>query len=250
VGISLNDEKLTGLILASMSNIVPEGFLLCDGRAISRSVYSNLFSISPRTSGIITVATANIITWTNHGLATGQSIQFTTTGILPTGLNVGTVYFIRVINTSTFNLYTTQAQAMNTSSTIGQISFTVTGSGSHTGTVLYWGNGNGSTTFNIPDGQGVYLRGIGNPQNFIDTTPYQIVMGQKLDDAMENHQHIFNHSPGGYSLGGGGSHGLFTGYGALTAPFTNGASVGSMNSGKSSSETRVKSIGVNYFIKY
>jgi hypothetical protein len=240
MGIALNDEKLTGLILPSFSNIVPEGFFLCDGSAKSRADFENLFSISPRVQSIVTVSTANVITWTTHGLATGHSIQFTTSGVLPIGLTVGVVYFVRVINANTFNLYTTQAQAMNTGATTGQVTFTVTGSGTHTALVYYWGNGNGSTTFNIPDGRGIHLRGIGSPQNFIDTTAYGIVIGQKLDDTVQSHTHVFDvqSNQGGSNVpgGGGGVGGLQSGTG--------------VNSGRTSTETRVKSIGVNYFIKY
>ena len=253
--ISLNDEKLTGLILSSFSNIVPEGFLLCDGSAKNRIDFSNLFAIAPKTQGTVTVVGSNTITWVSHGLATGHSIQFTTTGILPSGLAVNVVYYIRFLTADTFNLYTTLAGSMNTTSTNGQVLFTINGSGTHTGLVYYWGNGNGNTTFNIPDTRGIYLRGVGSPQNFLDSTSYAFSMGQKIDDGFQGHHHsasltrntILSSDLPNFMLSGGSwvaVENLSIGV-SVTNP-----TQGSNGSPRITNETRVKSIGVNYFIKY
>ena len=253
--ISLNDEKLTGLILPSFSNIVPEGFFLCDGSPKSRTDFSNLFAISPRTQASITVTTANVITWTSHGLATGHSIQFSTSGTLPSGIIASTVYYIRVLTADTFNLYTFLSQAMNTASTTGQITFTVSGSGTHTGLVYYWGNGNGINTFNIPDTRGIYLRGVGSPQNFLDSSSYTFLMGQKIDDGFQGHHHsasltrnsVLSSDLPNFMLSGGSwvaVENLSIGV-SVTNP-----TQGSNGSPRITNETRVKSIGVNYFIKY
>lgn len=247
MAISLNDEKLTGLILASMSNVRPEGFLLCDGVAINRTTYSSLFALSPSITSIVTMTIASpcVVTWNSHGLATGQSIQFTTSGALPTFSTVQTVYFIRVINANTFNLYTTLSNAMNTGVTTGIINTTGTQSGIHTALVYYWGNGNGSTTFNIPDGRGVVLRGSGNPISFLDATSYNYILGQKIDDAFQTH-----------------THNVTDVYPFISEPTQTGGNFLSMVSNTSqsntttaptnraSTETRVKSISVNYYIKF
>lgn len=52
----------------------------------------------------MTIATPCVVTWTAHGLFSGQEIQFTTTGALPTGLAVNTSYWINVTGTDTFNV--------------------------------------------------------------------------------------------------------------------------------------------------
>lgn len=245
MAITLNDEKLTGLIIASVStsSVIPEGFLLCDGSAISRSVYSNLFSVVPSTTSTITMTIASpcVVTWSNHGLATGHSIQFSTTGALPTFSTVQTVYYIRVINTNTFNIYNTLSNAMNTAATTGIINTSGSQSGVHTGLVYYWGNGNGSTTFNIPDGRGVYLRGIGSPTAFLDSTSYTYIIGQKIDDAMQSHTHSYTTVNPIEPTSAGGSFLATTGGASST---TGGAS------NRTTTETRVKSIGVRYYIKY
>lgn len=60
--------------------------------------------VSPSSTFTVTVAAPAVVTWTNHGLENGTPVTFTTTGALPTGLAVGTVYYVRDRTTSTFRL--------------------------------------------------------------------------------------------------------------------------------------------------
>lgn len=58
-------------------------------------------------SGVtMTIATPCVVTWTAHGMLTGDSITFTTSGALPTGLAVNTQYWITKVSDNTFNLST------------------------------------------------------------------------------------------------------------------------------------------------
>ncbi len=59
----------------------------------------------------VTIAAPGVMTWTGHGLVSGQKIQLTTTGALPTGLSTATTYWITVIDANTFNLSTSLANA-------------------------------------------------------------------------------------------------------------------------------------------
>lgn len=59
----------------------------------------------------VTIAAPGVMTWTGHGLVSGQKIQLSTTGALPTGLAASTTYWITVINANTFNLSTSLANA-------------------------------------------------------------------------------------------------------------------------------------------
>lgn len=59
----------------------------------------------------VTIAAPGVMTWTAHGLVSGQRIQLTTTGALPTGLTAATTYWITVIDANTFNLSTSLANA-------------------------------------------------------------------------------------------------------------------------------------------
>jgi hypothetical protein len=56
----------------------------------------------------MTIAAPGVVTWTAHGMSTGQSITFTTTGALPTGLTANTQYFVTVVDANTFKLSTTR----------------------------------------------------------------------------------------------------------------------------------------------
>lgn len=252
MAIYLNNEKLTGTIIAGMSNIVPDGYLLCDGSAISRTVYSNLFQFSPKTISIVTMTIANpcVVTWTNHGLATGHSIQFTTTGSLPTGVTAGTVYYIDVVSVNTFYLYDSLSNAILASGT-GRVISSGSQSGNHTATVYYWGNGNGSTTFNIPDSRGVVLRGSGTSSAFVCNATIRV--GEKTNDAFYVHNHGGgNHGHNIYEGGGGaGDSENATDSEPLVDNFWRTQNSGTIISSQGDSiETKVKSIGVNYFIKY
>lgn len=57
----------------------------------------------------VTIATPAVMTWTSHGMSSGQKIQLTTTGALPTGLSAATSYWVNVIDANTFNLSTSLA---------------------------------------------------------------------------------------------------------------------------------------------
>jgi len=66
----------------------------------------------------ITIATPGVITSTAHGLTLNDSIRFTTTGALPTGLVVGTTYFVisAGLTANTFEVSTSLGgSAVNTS---------------------------------------------------------------------------------------------------------------------------------------
>lgn len=59
----------------------------------------------------ITIATPGVVTYTAHGLYTGQKCQIATTGALPTGLAAATTYYVRKIDANSFNLCTSLANA-------------------------------------------------------------------------------------------------------------------------------------------
>lgn len=77
----------------------------------------------------VTIAAPGVVTWTGHGMSTGQSITFTTTGALPTGITANTQYFITVVDANTFKLSTSLANVA------AGTFITTTGSqsGTHTG---------------------------------------------------------------------------------------------------------------------
>jgi hypothetical protein len=61
----------------------------------------------------MTIATPCVVTWTAHGMVSGQRIQLTTTGALPTGLSANTTYWVTVIDANTFKLSSSLANAQS-----------------------------------------------------------------------------------------------------------------------------------------
>jgi hypothetical protein len=66
----------------------------------------------------VTIASPAVVSWTSHGLAESTRVVFSTTGALPTGLAINTVYFVRNPLANSFNLATTAGgTVINTSGT-------------------------------------------------------------------------------------------------------------------------------------
>ena len=64
----------------------------------------------------VTIASPGVVTDTGHGWLGGERVILQTTGALPTGLSVNTVYFIKYIDANTYNLSTTSGGSnINTS---------------------------------------------------------------------------------------------------------------------------------------
>jgi microcystin-dependent protein len=143
----------TGVITPYAGRTAPSNWLSCDGAAVSRATFAALFAvISPTLAGnpTITNATPAVVTLTAHGLITGDQIYLTTTGGLPTGLSINTIYFVIKIDANTFNLSTTLANAIAGT----KIATSSAGSGTHTAVACPFGLGDGTTTFNTPDLRG------------------------------------------------------------------------------------------------
>jgi len=87
----------------------------------------NYFTTSTVT---ITIATPGVVTWTAHGLKTGNRLQLTTTGALPTGLAASVTYWVVVIDANSFSLATSLVNAAAAT----RIATSGTQSGTHTAT--------------------------------------------------------------------------------------------------------------------
>jgi microcystin-dependent protein len=137
----------SGLIMMWPVAPVPTGWLSCDGSAVSRATYPTLFGIVAPVFGTITVTIASpaVVSAAAHGLQVGDQVFFTTSGALPTGITANTLYYVisAGYGANAFEISATRGgSAVNTSGTQ---------SGTHTMTVCFFGLGDGSTTFNLPD---------------------------------------------------------------------------------------------------
>jgi hypothetical protein len=75
----------------------------------------------------MTIASPAVISWAAHGFSAGQAVQFLSTGALPTGLTIGTWYFVLATGLV--------AGAFQVAATVGGAAINTTGtqSGVHTG---------------------------------------------------------------------------------------------------------------------
>ena len=80
----------------------------------------------------ITIASPGVASWTAHGLNTGDRLQLTTTGALPTGLSASTTYWVVKVDANSFSLATTLAN----SAAGTKINTSGSQSGTHTATAI------------------------------------------------------------------------------------------------------------------
>jgi len=183
-------------------------------------------------------------------LISGDVIYLTTTATLPTGLTANTqLYWVTVINSSTFNVSTTFANYVAGT----KVQVTGSGSGTHTARRCPWGLGDGSSTFTLPDLResapvGIGTRGVG-------VSPDTYNLGQFKDDQMQGHYHgrLASGLQFYVRVASGGSliepsAGTTIRIDATTGdPSADGSSNGTPRTGTT---TRGKRVGVNYIIKY
>lgn len=136
----------------------PTGWLKANGAAVSRATYSALFAELVTAAGFtsqtftVTLATPGVFTKAAHGFLGGERLRLSTTGSLPTGLNTTADYFVERIDANTF--YLTSGIPFGT-----RVNTSGAQSGTHSYLQSWWGLGDGSTTFNLPDMRGEALRG-------------------------------------------------------------------------------------------
>lgn len=158
----------------------PAGYLEENGAAVSRVSFPALFAVLMRSStATITIATPGVVTWTAHGLVANDVVKFSTTGALPTGITAGTTYYVRStgLTTNTFQISTSAGgSAVNTSGSQ---------SGTHTAIHAPHGDGDGSTTFNLPDMRGEFARGWDNGRGIDSNRTF----GSAQADELKAHTH-------------------------------------------------------------
>jgi microcystin-dependent protein len=144
-----------GTVVAYSGFTLPTGWLWANGAAVARATYPGLLAaLSASATVTITIASPALITWTANGLSNGWPVQFATTGALPTGLVAGATYYVVSAATNTFQVAAAPGGTpINTSGSQ---------SGTQTGILAPYGNGDGSTTFTLPDLRGRVAFGLDN----------------------------------------------------------------------------------------
>lgn len=217
-----------GTIIEVAQNAAPTGYIKANGAAVSRSTYASLFAALVKSATVtISIASPGVITWNGHGLSANDPVKFTTTGALPTGLVTATTYYVvgASITTNTFQLSATAGGAA--------INTTGTQSGVHTAINAPWGDGDGSTTFNVPDLRGEFIRGWDDSRAVDANRSF----GSQQADEYKSHYHDTGDS----------------GTGALGSMYVSGKSTILANARTATSggaETRPRNVALLRCIKY
>ena len=176
---------------------LPAGTLLCDSSALSRTTYSPLYNVITKSLGTFTttIATPGVITLSTHGFSTGDNVELTTTGALPTGLVVNTNYYVIYIDANSFNLATTRANAVAGT----KIATSGSQSGVHSLRYTPWGIST-SANFLLPDRRGGHIRGAGvhGTEQMANGNYYDggHIGVPELDQSL-GHKHLENVGPSG-----------------------------------------------------
>ena len=149
---SVSDTALLELTTAKLRVWV--GDALISRAAVTSTVGNSAFSVAGATI-TVTIASPAVVTWTAHGFSAGQAVTFRTTGALPTGMTVGTVYYVIAtgLTANTFQFSTSAGgAAVNTSGSqsgthTGDADWTLATTGSSTATIA-----GGLLTFNCTRG--------------------------------------------------------------------------------------------------
>jgi len=136
---AVGHESGVSVLFGSLTDVTPAGFQGMSG--VAGGGYGSLdwgTDVSPisdpsgttiASSAIVTITNASpaVITWTDHGLTEDDVVRFTTTGSLPSGLVVGTSYYVIPLTTDTFKVCLASGGKNGTA-----INTTTAGSGVHT----------------------------------------------------------------------------------------------------------------------
>jgi hypothetical protein len=169
------------------NNNFPASRLKCNGASYSRSApYADLFNVMVKSgAATFTNGSANI-GMTAHNRSVSDPIKLYTTGTLPTNftagtpglITAGTVYYVKAI---------VDANTITLSATVGgaAISAGSAGSGTHSWVCAPHGDGDGSTTFTVPEMRGEFTR-VYDDGRGVDTGR---TLGTDQTDAMQGHVH-------------------------------------------------------------
>ncbi len=101
--------------------------------ATNTNLLGNIKGSTQSSTVTITIAAPGVVSYTSHGLSTGNKVYITTTGALPTGLSVSTTYYVVAVDANSFSLATSLANA------VAGTKITTTGSQSGTHTLFAGG---------------------------------------------------------------------------------------------------------------
>lgn len=95
---------LNGYNVLSLQKNQGTNYDVIDWKAITKIEVNTPSNLAATSTATISIANPALITWNSHNFSNGDTVSFTTTGSLPTGLNTSTTYYIRDVTTNNFKL--------------------------------------------------------------------------------------------------------------------------------------------------
>lgn len=247
-------DEMVGMEKSWPMKIAPSGYLSETGAEISRTTYVALFEILVPVIGTFTVTLASpgVFTLNGHGMDTADQVYLTTSGALPTGLAVNTLYYVIRIDANSFKLATSRANARADTA----INTSGSQSGVHTMRFCPYGLGDGTTTFNLPLASGRTLVGLDTTQAEFDVVG--LTGGEKTVALVEAnngpHTHPLHMNIGGGSFPGNGGNivnGQNASLGTKAEVFVSGGVIPVQSSGSGTPHNNLQPYTVrNIIIKY
>jgi hypothetical protein len=229
------------------NTIVPVGRVRADGSSYARTgTYAALFAFLVQSIVCTFTNGSSNVTIPNHGRSLYDPIKLYTTGTLPTGFTAGTpgtggtFYYVQaIVDSNTVRLSSTPGGSAITAGSAG--------SGTHTSVCAPYGDGDGSSSFTVPNYCGEFLRAMDFGRG---VDPNRAIGGDQLDQ-MQGHYHLINN---GSSLLAGTGLGTL-GAGASTWSVVNVTAGGPTNDGSNGVprvglETRPRNQAVMVTIRY
>lgn len=219
------------------TTVLQAGRVKANGQPLSRTTFTALLAYLVR-SGTATFTNASTtVGMALHALSFGDPIKLFTSGTLPTNFTAGT-HGLPTVGTNYFVKTVIDVNNVTLSATVGGSAITAgsAGSGTHTWVNAPSGDGDGSTTFTVPDLRGNFVRGW-NDDASVDANR---AIGDLQLDAFKSHTHppgigsvFIENNVGAIAAGGG-----IGGNGGATTGATGGA------------ETRPRNVSLMATIRY
>lgn len=194
------------------TTVVQPGRLKANGQSASRTTYAALFSYLVRSGNCTFTSGSSTVNMPAHNLSVGDPIKLFSTGSLPTNFTVGT-HGLATTGANYTVVSVVDANNVTLSSVAGGSAIVAgpAGSGTQSWVNAPYGDGDGSTTFTVPNLNGTFPRAW---DNGVGIDPNRSI-GSLQQDAFQGHYHQFSDTVNSY-LWVRGSSGIFAlGTGAI-----------------------------------